>query len=443
MPPAVNTALVSTPQIPLMTGNRAKMLQTLDQNKSLYSLSLHFEGIVEELEKLAKKPARTIIDFKIDSAANKWRMIHLLHAIPRDLLRSIICGTLAYDSTNARVEEYSKNGPGIYVIGICINRNTVNRTIPNAPAGSFLKWDEIAVLITHLEGYIEAYEIYQSKRLRSQDDRELVRIAIAIDRTYKRSLNLSGHERTLYIENDGQAENVKALIRGFKERMPASTATRDRETAQHQSPLYVGCSDHVDSRLTRYNLSTDLSGINKLLALTVSVINFMGLSPKLVRKVALRTWEPDQLAAAEKLVIALARSSCHMDRFNVAEGGGKQSTNDLAVLERGKEEVMQEGHYCKSMKASLEDMNERVAFLENRAEINHSIPALQDMIKVMNLKRDQRTAIIGLNTLARMERTVVELQQERERIDRHNALLTRMLELIHLVRNVQRGEVQE
>lgn len=438
MPPAAaaQQAAILTPtvEMPLMTGIRAEMLQTMDSRRSLYSLSLHFGSIIKELESLAREPSRTIVEFKIDSSANKWRMIHILHAIPRVLLRSIICGTVAYDAHKGRVE-YSRGGPGIYVIGIYINRDT-----SKTPAGSFLTWREMAVLIRHLENYIEAYEIIKSKRVRSQDDRGKVRVASNIDKAYQKSLPYGATEKTLFIDSDVQAENVRALVRGLKERKPATT--QDRDTAQHQSPLYVGCSDNVEARLASYNLQKGVSGINKLLALTVSVIKFMGLIPMLIRRVALRTWEPKQLAPAEKLVIALARSSCHMDRFNVAEGGGKVSADRLAVLERGKEEVMREGHYRRNLKASLEDMTERIAFVENQTEIRDSIPEMQRIIKNMEKDEDQRSRLLNLD-VAHAERVQQELDEELDRITKRNELLERMLKLSTLVRDAAKGDVEE
>ncbi|KAI8155124.1 hypothetical protein K4K49_012910 [Colletotrichum sp. SAR 10_70] len=372
-------------------------------------------------------------------------MLFLLHAIPPKLLHSIVRGTVAYDCARTRIhdhaDEYPKTGPGIYVIGISINRDT-----HDAAAGSFLSAGEISKLSRCLWRYIEAYNIRKrlSPAVWNQDPkmRAAIDMAAEIDRQFRRVNKQGTPGRTLFIDSDSTAENVEALIKSLERRKPPVNSPDALRQAQHQSPLYVGCSDNLEVRLADYSLDRDLSRINKLLALTLSVIKYMGLQPKLTRKVVLRTWEPRQLPEAEKLVIALARSYCHMDGFNVADGGGKTPKDSYRTLAVGEEEVMRIGYFRKNMRKSLEEMDNRVAFLQNSKDIIESAERMQRKLKSMDAMSNDRKesrANLGL-THERMQRRITELEGELGEIESHNLLLEKIL---HLAKSVREQVLEE
>ncbi|KAI3540891.1 hypothetical protein CABS01_06779 [Colletotrichum abscissum] len=91
---------------------------------SAYELTLCFPDIANELiaAGMLKQPDCTIAQLRLDHARD-WETTEVLHIIPRDLLRSIIKGTVAMDFGPNRPHDYDEdsNEAGIYVIAVSVD----------------------------------------------------------------------------------------------------------------------------------------------------------------------------------------------------------------------------------------------------------------------------------------------------------------------------------
>ncbi|TDZ13265.1 hypothetical protein C8035_v006661 [Colletotrichum spinosum] len=353
------------------------MEKTLDRGDSYYTLSLQFRKVAAEFSLKAPKLRRTIKQFELDPE-NQWMMIKLMHMVPRELLRSIIQGTVAYDDQpwtrpgaagQGTLAEYSHDGPGIYVIALSVN----NRN------GEFLSWDEMQTFLEHLEGYIEAYEITATKQVnaRSHGDRLKVNEAKSIEKQF-RSPSQDGP--LFFISSDSGAASARLLLANFRRRAPLQLPD-DPQVPQFQSPLYVGCSDELSKRLDNYNLTHSLTSVNKLLGLTVSIMKAMQLDPVITKKVAFKTWLP----AAEILLVALAQSASFQDGFNIQDGGNKKGPATKQALAQ----VMCATHFRDNIKHSLEDIETRKQYVANHQEMQGILEEIEEDSLTKNVEQFQ------------------------------------------------------
>ncbi|KAJ0301739.1 hypothetical protein COL516b_007716 [Colletotrichum fioriniae] len=304
---------------PLMEGVRVDMLKVLDRGDSLYELTLRFPDIANELiaAGMPKQPDCTIAQLRLDHSSN-WETTEVLHIIPRDLLRSIIKGTVAMDFGPNRPHDYDEDSTaaGIYVIAVSIDGGD----------GRFLNWSELGELIMILQNYADVYTLH--KRGTPKNMAELVKISVAkeID------LAVNGQwtdTKTRFICNDTQHQHVLAFIENLqRRRAPMFPGVVEAAVHQEQCPLYVGCSTKLNGRLPKYSLSTNLDGINNLLGLLISALRHMDSEPAITRRVVMKTWKRSQLPVAERLVSALARSYVWQDGLNIAEGGANEDIRD-------------------------------------------------------------------------------------------------------------------
>ncbi|KAJ0327780.1 hypothetical protein COL5a_005754 [Colletotrichum fioriniae] len=343
---------------PLMEGVRVDMLKVLDRGDSLYELTLRFPDIANELiaAGMPKQPDCTIAQLRLDHSSN-WETTEVLHIIPRDLLRSIIKGTVAMDFGPNRPHDYDEDSTaaGIYVIAVSIDGGD----------GRFLNWSELGELIMILQNYADVYTLH--KRGTPKNMAELVKISVAkeID------LAVNGQwtdTKTRFICNDTQHQHVLAFIENLqRRRAPMFPGVVEAAVHQEQCPLYVGCSTKLNGRLPKYSLSTNLDGINNLLGLLISALRHMDSEPAITRRVVMKTWKRSQLPVAERLVSALARSYVWQDGLNIAEGGANEvgySHSIEAEIEIAVNSTVME----ENLTASLQDIRDRKQCLQNLQE---------------------------------------------------------------------------
>ncbi|KAI8201110.1 hypothetical protein K4K52_007523 [Colletotrichum sp. SAR 10_76] len=432
-PPAIPVP-TPTAQMPLMAGAKAKLLHSLNQGDSLYALSLHFGEVVDELKRMARPPTKTIMVFTMDPNQD-WRMHCLLQAIPPKLLKSIISGTVAYDSAHTNIEDYGTVGPGVYVIGI-----SVKRTRSNAEPGAWLSWAEIQQLISKLEEYIKAYEVLRdvAPASRTTAQRGSVGLATHVDMAFGGPRKAGRTATSLaFVEGDRDAEDVRIFIDNLKKRRPPNLTPANIHTPQHQSPLYVGCSDDVKTRLKGYTLQKRFS-LNKLLALTLSVMQQMGLDPKMTKKVVLRTWEAGQLPVAEALVITLARSSFYMEGFNKAEGGGQPGKAPAKALLLGKHEVMLDTHFRGNLENSNEDLLTRAEFIESRSVIIQYVTEMEVAVNRLQQSAPGRGALVTMINAKKRE-----LEGRLKAAQERHEQLAELHRIMVSIRDWQRGQSRE
>ncbi|KAK1495356.1 hypothetical protein CTAM01_08485 [Colletotrichum tamarilloi] len=215
---------------PLMDGVRVDMLKVLERGDSLYELTLCFPDIANELiaAGMPKQPDCTIAQLRLDHVRD-WETTEVLHIIPRDLLRSIIKGTVAMDFGSNRPHDYDEdsNEAGIYVIAVSVDGRD----------GRFLDWSELGELITTLQTYADAYTIH--KRGAPRGIAELVKTSIA------KEIDLAVNEQwtpaeTRFIGNDTQHQHVTAFIGNLqRRRTPMFSGVAEATIHQEQCPLYL------------------------------------------------------------------------------------------------------------------------------------------------------------------------------------------------------------
>ncbi|KAI5460032.1 hypothetical protein BGZ63DRAFT_389315 [Mariannaea sp. PMI_226] len=135
-----------------------------------------------------------------------------------------------------------------------------------------------------------------------------------------------------------------------------------------------------------------LIGLNKPLALTVNVLAALDLPVQLSIKVAIRTWETDQLPFAEQLVCTLAGSLVYQHGFNAIETGGtgpstvKCAESLIATKEliMGHNEVM-----LSNLKQTVAETKAREEFLETLDELAKSAPELTEEVRQVTNKVKQ------------------------------------------------------
>ncbi|KAG7047474.1 hypothetical protein JMJ77_0010826 [Colletotrichum scovillei] len=368
---------------PLMDGVRVDMLKVLDRGDSLYELTLCFPDIANELiaAGMTKQPDCTIAQLRLDHARG-WETTEVLHIIPRDLLRSIIKGTVAMDFGPNRPHDYDEDSSeaGIYVIAVSVDGRD----------GKFLNWSELGELTTALQTYADAYTIHKRGAPRGITESVKTSIAKEID------LAVNGQwtaAKTRFICNDTQHQHVMAFIENLqRRRTPMFPGVAEAAIHQEQCPLYIGCSSKLNETLPKYSLSTNLGGINNLLALLISALRHMGLEPAITRRVVMITWKRTQLPVAERLVIALARSYVLQDGCNIAEGGANRSgykysldaETSVSVHSTAMEENLTASQRdIRDRKECLQNLQEAKAIQENNVKL--AVKMEEDMLQIEKL----------------------------------------------------------
>ncbi|KAK1717482.1 hypothetical protein CaCOL14_004295 [Colletotrichum acutatum] len=92
---------------------------------------------MKELQNLPLGATRSAKIFEQDPDEG-WTMMQHFHAIPDELLRSTVLGTVAYNDVQHQnhLPDYFEDGPGVYVIAISIEGRS----------GAFLDTNEIEML---------------------------------------------------------------------------------------------------------------------------------------------------------------------------------------------------------------------------------------------------------------------------------------------------------
>ncbi|KAG8426839.1 hypothetical protein J3459_007753 [Metarhizium acridum] len=333
MPQQQQASILPSAEMPMPGGAmQYRLLRALDDNMSLYELSLELAKIGREFPKdpvLIANHVRigpTALALWTDSG-RKWEMFMLLLSMHRSTIRAIILGTVAYEACHGRLETYPNpafnedHAQGVYVVGL--------RRI--GAGGKFLTVNELRRLITGLERYIEGCRVLWNVTTPSQRtarQSELAQWVAMVDGMYStaskslRPIALAYPTEARFIEGPPDTRSVQAFITSLRKRLPAdASAAVDPDVRQVQSPLYVGCSRRLNNRLANYRKTQHFSSVNRSLGLTVSVLAALGFHVDLSVHVVLRTWKASQLRTAEQLVVTLAGSLVHQTGFNSIPGG--------------------------------------------------------------------------------------------------------------------------
>ncbi|KAG8409981.1 hypothetical protein J3458_019053 [Metarhizium acridum] len=314
MPQQQQASILPSAEMPMPGGAmQYRLLRALDDNMSLYELSLELAKIGREFPKdpvLIANHVRigpTALALWTDSG-RKWEMFMLLLSMHRSTIRAIILGTVAYEACHGRLETYPNpafnedHAQGVYVVGL--------RRI--GAGGKFLTVNELRRLITGLERYIEGCRVLWNVTTPSQRtarQSELAQWVAMVDGMYStaskslRPIALAYPTEARFIEGPPDTRSVQAFITSLRKGCRPMQALPSTRT------------------LANYRKTQHFSSVNRSLGLTVSVLAALGFHVDLSVHVVLRTWKASQLRTAEQLVVTLAGSLVHQTGFNSIPGG--------------------------------------------------------------------------------------------------------------------------
>ncbi|KAL2120080.1 hypothetical protein VTJ04DRAFT_4106 [Mycothermus thermophilus] len=307
-------------QVPLISGIQLDLLKAIKDGGSYWAISCMFPRLAQELRSIGMNASADLFA-GMGSIQRNGGPMDLFHSVPRDLLASVILGTIAYDThpqrpQGQRLEGLEDDGPGIYALGISINGRD----------GAFLTLPELKQLIEDVETYHSG--VPQAGRAPTQAAHDWVR---KVDGVF------GGNRRkrpTRFVEKEadfGKIMQLRDMLVRLRDAMVQANATS--QTHLIQSPVYVGCSNDLSDRLKTYDLDgKTLKDMNRLLGLTVSLLKARDLEPMIQATVLLRTWARQQLPAAEMLLAGLAGAYSTQRGFNVAEAGGNKDKNQDRVM---------------------------------------------------------------------------------------------------------------
>jgi hypothetical protein len=295
---------------------RRQMLLALQRSPSYLILARMRPNIAADI-RINGYPIRTEAMAKSIESDEAFR---LLHVIPRDLLTSIISGTVAYDLWNGDIDPYTPSTCGVYVmaIHICGRR------------GKFLSGRELGELATLVDRYVTAYDHWVRDGQRWDEGSE-------DSRRHRRFVeNVDGRETSngpRFVKSPLSRAITRELANMFRRRQIASI---DPDAVHTQSPLFVG---------RRTGVGSPLASTPTALNLTLGLLKVMGLRPKTGVATVLPTWRREDLPHAARLVAALGRSLVTQDGFNMEQPSGHPDHRAEDALGNTGRMVMERGHY--------------------------------------------------------------------------------------------------
>lgn len=415
---------VPTAEMPLMKGIRAKLVQALDQDKSLFEVTLMMSDVVKDLEKVRVSSGfainATVACF--EEGAPMMQMASLLHYVNVKLLRSIIAGTLAYDlyqdaDLGTKCQYSDSKSPGTYVVSLSI----LGRQ------GKFLNTRELSSLANSVDKYAESARLWvKNKGSWNDQDRAHVdakKFIKDVDSQLGRA-DPDGEPR--FGPSNGAIEKLSELAKMFRRRVNLSLDIPNQgRTHQIQAPVMVGCTGETIAKRTEAHepqwsdvnplqpASGSLQSTTKTWALTLSLLQRMSLKPVVVHVAALPFFNPGDLPLTEILLTTLAQSLVWQDGFNVIQGGGKK---DEHHRDRGYEEQKNVCYSREFLKTNLaatlqriQEVRNKIAIIENLGKVD--LDALETEINKLKTKENE------------LQLAVNELEKtEAEFMERHNEL---------------------
>lgn len=397
---------VATAELPLLEGMRLRWTRCLMRGDSYFAM----QGLVYQMgEEAARMPDYLIcsygmmrknedddddeykddeeedeqssddVEYKnrterfLKTGMDTTRNFVILQAIPRDMLKSIVLGTVAWDyyprPGNALRNHYrkpTKGGYGIYVFGLAVDGRD----------GKWLTANELDRLVGDLKRYVRGYERWRDLdgvwSDASIDDVELRDFITEVDTQLRNPQTAQDGPRYLMKEHgrEGMLDLIKSLQRRVDKSLEINPAG---DTPLIQTPIYTGLSTNLASRMPQHD-PTSKAGLrysNRAHGMMCALMKLQGLQPKAVCVIAVRLWDKDDLWFSETLICALANGLISQDGFNCTECGSKLKINAPLLDPDGEEHVKVRCKFLyENSEATLQDLRQRKAFLDEFQEID-------------------------------------------------------------------------
>ncbi|KAK4213116.1 hypothetical protein QBC37DRAFT_374332 [Rhypophila decipiens] len=316
--------LAPTAELPSLSGSRLQLVEALSLNLALQEFEMVFPSAFAEMKKTSNKSGLEALSLQKtyckleETHGGQGIMNDLLHAIPRDVLKSIVLGTVGFDAQHG-LKGHGTSGGGVYVVSIC--------TEPN---GGFLTIKGLARLLANMQKYIDGSEAWLSREDRAgtmpANYADLAAFVSQVDTKYFGNILPDASPRF------GRTGDLRASARQLKKLLQqrydeAIKHNPTGETVILQSPVLVGSSGCLIERCKKYDLvGGSLKDVSKTYTLLMSLLGVQGANPRPSVLTPIRIWEPGQLGDAELLVTALANSYIMQDGLNVTECGQNKDT---------------------------------------------------------------------------------------------------------------------
>ncbi|KAM5357456.1 hypothetical protein ACJZ2D_016239 [Fusarium nematophilum] len=381
-----------------------QLIDALEQHSSLYELCLELPKLAESLDQNQTLKDNEFVVVETVTALrrdprNGWKMCELLHSMPRSVIRSVIQGTVAYDSFHNKADWFAIPSKaegkvaGVYVVGLSLAYRQ----------GKFLNIKEMEDLISGIEKYIKGFRalakhwrdvadkkvVYGDTSQLSNDERRALAWVGKVDGDFQKLSSTKQGFRPRYITKVEELPSMEALVRNYR-RMCDTTLDPSRRVQMHQSPIYVGCSTDLRERTSCYTRNS-LTGLNKPLGLTVAVLKVKGFAVIKTVRVALRIWERHQLPLAEQLVVTIGGSLVYQHGFNAAEAGGTgpYTATNLETLDASKRLLMsRKAHMCINLMKTVAELERRVEFLQDMDELQAEVEELTESVQTFERELD-------------------------------------------------------
>ncbi|KAI9166276.1 hypothetical protein HJFPF1_02375 [Paramyrothecium foliicola] len=368
-------SLQPTPQMPYVgNATRVRLLEAVRKD-SLYETAHMLPQLADELV----LKMRHVPGFKMNDTVksltslskNHWAIVCILCLMSREVLQSIVQGTVGYDSYHSRSVWYpdptsfEDRMHGIYVISLYRSRHK----------GEFLNLPEMEKLTEGLRKYIAGSRVMFKPTPTGQDKANIDWVK-KVDAAKNARRHGSSPQEAFFISSGPGA--IDALLDTYEERCATLRRVDPQGTTrQRQCPLYVGCSVNLKERLSRYSSCKET---NKPLGLTMSILAVLDIVVEMVQKIAIRLYKPGQLPLAEQLVTTLAGSLVYESGFNVIGAGGNTPTPEQEDISW----VPARWHVISIMPFLLDNLQAMVAGAYRRREFKRKL--VQAEIEADDLK---------------------------------------------------------
>ena len=385
---------------PLMEGIRAKLVQALDENKSLFEIMLMMDDVVEDLEQVrGDVTIKKTLEY-FEKGVPMMQMASLLHYVNVKLLKSIIAGTLAFDlyqdpNLGANCQYDENCSAGTYVVSLSIYGRQ----------GKFLNIFELRSLSSLITRYADAAKAWISNNQTwdMQDPGHITKRNFVMEVDNKVSRADAG-EVPVFGQSRGAVEKLEELARMFCRRaIPSLDLLAGGQTHQVQAPMMVGCTSETMAKQAKAHypqMSTSnplipaagsLQSTTNTWGLTVSLLYYMDLKPDIIHVAALPFMQSTDLPRTEILLTTLARSFVWQDGFNIIEGGGN---SDDHPEDRGRAEQQNVCHARDFLRNNLsatlqrmQEMRNKIAIIKNLSKVD--LDALETEVEKLKAKENE------------------------------------------------------
>ncbi|KAJ4394899.1 hypothetical protein N0V93_004119 [Gnomoniopsis smithogilvyi] len=383
--PGVDGVYSPTSEMPLMKGFMARFTQAIDENNSMFEISLMLKDAVDQAKAVSDliPVERTIGEFERERYIQMVQLLHYVHPL---MLKAIARGTLAYEHENnpAFRDQYQYNAktvPGTYAVSVSINGR----------GGKFLNQRELERLAEYIDEYGDAAEAFHKKgewdAMRNIDHAEHMGFVDMVDSKLSGSSSKVGNSAPRFAPAPGTAKNLRELAEMFRRRIDATLPSADdvREDFQIQAPVMIGCTSEAIWEGTEHHepkflkdrplspTAGSLQSTTPTWALTLSILAVMGMKFKVVRVAALAIFDLKDLSRSEILLTTVAQSLVWQTGFNIIQGGGQYDPKAKKPGYTEEKDVCSKRNF---LRVNLNATCQRIQQLRNNLEIRKILQGL-------------------------------------------------------------------